>query len=131
VQAVLEGICFSFRANLEQLEQLAGQPIDNILAIGGATRNPLWMQLKADIAGRDLSVLGLDEAVVCGAAALAGVAAGCFPDSSSAAASVAGDAVSIHPDVVRSNSYTPIYRAFRKMAPLLQEVHRDLRQASG
>ena len=55
-KAVLEGICFDMRQNLDLLESLGHAPHE-IRAAGGNTRSEPLMQIKADIFGRDIQVL--------------------------------------------------------------------------
>ena len=51
-----------------------------ILAIGGSTRNPLLMRLKASLYGRPVEAAEMPDATCLGAALLGGLAAGLFPD---------------------------------------------------
>ena len=55
-KAVLEGICFDMRYNLDLLESLGLAPHE-IRAVGGNTRSETLMQIKADIFDRDIQVL--------------------------------------------------------------------------
>ena len=66
-KAVLEGICFEMRLNLELLDALGLAP-DEIRAVGGNTLSEPLMQIKADIFDRDIYVLSDREI---GATALA------------------------------------------------------------
>lgn len=50
-QAVLEGVAFAFRDNLEALEK-AGTQIDSILAIGGGSRSLYWLRALATALNR-------------------------------------------------------------------------------
>jgi xylulokinase len=47
--------------------------------IGGTSRNRLFLQIKADVFARPITVVEETEATTLGAALLAGVAAGIFP----------------------------------------------------
>lgn len=58
----------------------AGYAIDTILACGGGTKNPLFMQAHADATGCAVVLPGEQEAVLLGAAMLGAVAAGAHPD---------------------------------------------------
>ena len=49
-RAMLEAVGYSIRHNLEALEE-EGCRARRILAVGGGTRNPAWMQMVSDIAG--------------------------------------------------------------------------------
>ena len=56
VRAVFEGTAFAIRHNLELISKI-GEPIRDIRAVGGPTRNALWCQTIADVTGCPLSVL--------------------------------------------------------------------------
>lgn len=48
-----EAVCFSIKQHFEIFDEL-GVPIHNIMVTGGGTKNPLWIQMLADVLGRDL-----------------------------------------------------------------------------
>jgi xylulokinase len=50
--------------------------VAELLAIGGATKSPLWMQIKADVTGVPLSVSANENATPLGAAMLAAIGTG-------------------------------------------------------
>ncbi|HEU5087110.1 MAG TPA: FGGY family carbohydrate kinase, partial [Roseiflexaceae bacterium] len=77
-RAVYEGLAFEWRRYLERIEQVFGLHADSIRVIGGGARSAIWVQTKADVLGRRLSVLELEESVALGAALLGGLAAGVY-----------------------------------------------------
>ncbi len=89
LQAVLEASCFSLRHNLDWMEQNLGVAVPRLRVLGGAVHIPLWMQLKADITGREVEVAAAGEPAALGAAVLGGVGAGVYPDHGAGAAAVA------------------------------------------
>merc|ERR1711964_388423 len=54
---VLEGISFEIKHNLNLLA-LAGGEINEIRAIGGGAKSEKWLQLKADIFGKNVKESG-------------------------------------------------------------------------
>ena len=50
-RAVMEGVAFSMRDGLEVMRGL-GTPDDDLRAVGGGARSPLWLRLQADVYGR-------------------------------------------------------------------------------
>lgn len=67
-RAIMEGVCFGVRGNLEQLERVAGQSFTAVLLTGGLAGVPLWAQMMADVLGRPISVPQVVEpAAVAGA----------------------------------------------------------------
>ncbi|GIP31118.1 L-fuculokinase [Paenibacillus sp. J2TS4] len=68
--SIIQGLSSLFRYRLEFL-QSQNMPIERLMVIGGATKNPYWMQMKADILNRPLNIVRDSEGVARGAAILA------------------------------------------------------------
>ncbi|VGO13866.1 Xylulose kinase [Pontiella desulfatans] len=82
VRAVLEGICFGLKRALDALESVTSVG-EEMLAVGGGSRNDDWMQLYADIYGKTMVRTNIDQqAAALGAAALAAVGSGLWADFS-------------------------------------------------
>jgi len=77
VRAVMEGVAYSLKHNLDTAEQ-AGASVNELLAVGGSANSSLWMQIKSDVTGKPLAVPYSDTATTLGAALLAGVGAGVY-----------------------------------------------------
>jgi xylulokinase len=76
VRAVLEGVACGLRQNVELLEQVCGQETGPLVLTGKPAQNALWSQIKADILGRPLRVLGYEDQSLLGAALCGAAAAG-------------------------------------------------------
>jgi L-ribulokinase len=77
-RAMLEATAFGARMIADRLGDL-GVPVRNVIACGGvARRNPLLMQVYADVLGCSLRVAGATQATALGAAIFGAVAAGKF-----------------------------------------------------
>lgn len=83
IKAILEGISFEIKLNLEMLAD-AGVTINEIRAIGGGAKSEKWLQLKADMFGKKVVALDVSEGVCLGAIILAGTAIGKYPSVNSA-----------------------------------------------
>jgi xylulokinase len=70
IKALLEGVAFEMRLNLELMEN-SGMKIKSFIATGGGTRNAAWTQLKADILNKPVVVKDITETGCFGAAMLA------------------------------------------------------------
>lgn len=77
VRAVMEGVAFSLRHNLEVAEA-AGSRINVLRATGGSSQSAVWMQMKADITGCRIEIPQSVTATARGAAILAGMGAGVY-----------------------------------------------------
>ena len=70
LRALLEGVAFEMRLNLEILHE-SGCAIRELRAIGGGAKSVFWTQLKADVLGRPITTLNVTEAGCLGVALLA------------------------------------------------------------
>lgn len=75
VKAILDCLAYELRINIETMEK-AGIKIDELRAVGGAAKSPVWLQIKANVTGCRVATLKVREAACLGAALLAGTAAG-------------------------------------------------------
>lgn len=71
--AALEGLCFTIRRGVESIPPVDDPVID---VAGGGTRSPVFVQLLADVLGRRLRRIDLEDATAVGAALLGFGAAG-------------------------------------------------------
>jgi xylulokinase len=124
-KALLEGLTFELRNNLDLLKQ-ADIRITELHAVGGGARSPLWLQLKADICQVPLRVPAVTEAACLGAALLAGVAAELYPDMAAAAAQTVHLQQRIEPQAATAAAYDEKYRLYRQLYPTLIPLHRQL-----
>jgi xylulokinase len=123
VRAVVEGLDFAFLDMLKALELGAGLKAEKITAIGGGTRNEFWMQNKADVSGRPVVTLEIEEATALGAAMLAGVGAGVYKNLAEAAQRVYKPGRLFEPNIKLASFYTEFFEIYREIYPALQQVN--------
>ena len=125
VKAILEGTAFELRANIERLEA-AGIAIGSLRATGGGARSPQWLQLKADITGKPISTVSVDEAGCFAAACLAGVGAGLFASAEEPVRAWVRPVRTFDPDPARQAAYDSIFADYlglvRAVAPLSHAI---------
>jgi xylulokinase len=123
-RAVYEGLAYEWRHYLEAIEQATQSRATTIRLIGGGAQTAEWVQIKADVLGQPLHVLDLKESVALGAALLAGVAAGVYPDEAVAVAGLRHAERVVTPDPARAAFYDRCYRdVYLRIAPALEETH--------
>ena len=123
MRAVIEGLAYYLRLNLEHMALVGPVADGHILAIGGANREPLVLQTKADVCNRTVLAATVPEATAVGAALMAGIAAGVFGDERQAAASVASDFRRYEPDPERAATYDRLFREqYTPLYPALRNV---------
>jgi L-ribulokinase len=116
-RALLEATAFGTRAIIESLEG-AGVAVDRVVACGGLPdRNPLLMQLSADITGREFEVAASNQAPALGSAmygaVAAGAAAGGYDSIEEAAAAMVRPGVRTYrPDPSAKAIYDDLFRDY-------------------
>ena len=119
-RAVLEGVAFGLKDSFELMKSAGLAKIEQVRVSGGGARSPLWRQILADVFESELVTVNTTEGAAYGAALLAGVGAGHWPDVESACESV----VKITGRTVPSEPNITVYR---KIYPLYQELYPTLR----
>ncbi|MCS6938940.1 MAG: FGGY-family carbohydrate kinase [Roseiflexaceae bacterium] len=128
-RAVYEGLAFEWRHMLDNIEVMLGLRARTIRAIGGGTRLPVWLGIKAHVLGRPIQVLDMDESVALGAALLGGIAAGVYCSEDEAVGALQVHGRTVEPDKALRARYERIYReAFLRLAPALAPVHTALNE---
>jgi xylulokinase len=124
-KAVLEGLTFELRTNLDLLRANGGE-IAELHAVGGGARSDLWLQLKADICNTPLRVPAVTDAACLGAALLAGVGASVYPDLTAAVADTVQWRRRVEPSATMLSAYDQRYALYCSVHPLLARLLHDL-----
>ncbi len=127
-RAVLEGLAFEARHALDTMVHHAGlSSPGSIRVIGHNAENAAMMELKATIFGQSLEVCPVSEATCFGAALLAGLASGVFPDVPAALSAVPASNTRITPDEERCVFYEDLYQTcYRELYETLRLVNHRL-----
>ena len=120
-RALIEATAFGARAIIERIREY-GVPIDRVVCTGGiAEKNPLLMQIYADVTGCAMHVAGSSQTCALGSAMAAAVLAGAHPDFPAAEQAM----TSLKPE-----KYEPI-SANRKVYDQLYVLYRELHDSFG
>jgi xylulokinase len=122
LRAVLEGVACSVRHILHTAESLAGVPAQEVRVAGGGSRLTLWNQLKADVCGRPVRPCETGENGVLGAAMLAALGAGLYPDVAAAGAAMVRLQEQVAPDGALAETYEGLYERYVALYPPLKAV---------
>ena len=114
IRAVLEGVVYSLRQNMDLLRSLGVTPA-KVRLCGGGARSPLWRQMLADVLNLPVSTLQNAESPALGAAILAGVACGMYVDVPSACAALIREDATVLPDSGRHAAYEPLPALLRPL----------------
>lgn len=118
-RAVLEGVAFGLRDSFELIKSAGLAEISQVRVTGGGAKSDLWRQILADVLETELVTVNSEEGAAFGAALLAAVGAGAFPDVPTACRSVIDITGRTPP-----GKSVPIYR---KMYPVYRELYPSLR----
>ena len=130
VRAVMEGVAFGLRDNLELLNSLGVAPSTAALS-GGASKSSVWRQILTDIAGIPLYSINSSEGAALGAAILAAVGAGAWPDVPSACGDLIRAVDVSDPSAAGVAAYERLYPIFRQLYPALRQSFADLAAFEG
>ena len=123
----MEGVSFAVRSNIEVLESL-DCPMDTIIASGGAAKSDVWLQIQADIYGRELHLTETCEQTVTGAAIVAGVGCGLYQNIEQGCEQMVSMKKSIvRPDRHRHQIYSEFYhKAYKKIYEKNKDIFENL-----
>ena len=119
-RAVMEGVAFALRQVLELSRELGGQA-NQVIASGGGSQSRTWRKIQADIYGLPLRQTLLPEKSALGAALLAGLGVGVYPDFSEACRQVIGYGPEMAPDPQLAAFYESTYSHFLELYPRLKD----------
>lgn len=111
-RAVLEGVCFALRDCVTILQELGMAP-SYLLLTGGGAKSPFIRRLQADVYGLPVTTVNREEGPAYGAALLAAVGAGAFPDLPSAVRRTLARAPLTDTDPGAHREYQRIYQRYR------------------
>lgn len=115
-RAWIEATAFGARVIMERLEEY-GQKVTRIINCGGiSVKNPLVMQVYADIMGRPIAISRSTQTAALGAAIAGAVAAGAYSDFSGAMNAMTGlHPRTFTPDREAQQVYDRLYALYRKV----------------
>ena len=120
-RALIEATAFGARVIIERLEQY-GVRIERVVCSGGiAEKNPLLMQIYADVTGREMLLAGSSQGCALGSAIAAAVLAGAHPDFETAQSRMTS---------LRETRYAPTAEN-RKVYDQLYRLYRELHDSFG
>lgn len=115
-RALIEATAFGARAIIERFKEY-GVPIERVVCAGGiAEKNPLLMQIYADVTGCTMLVAGSSQACALGSAISAAVLAGEHPDFATAQRKMTRlKKVAYKPKAANVKVYDQLYALYRQL----------------
>ncbi len=116
-RALIEATAFGARAIIERFKEY-GVPINRVVCAGGiAEKNPMLMQIYADVTGCTMLVAGSSQACALGSAVSAAVLAGAHPDFPTAQKKMTRlkPGVAYKPKAANQKIYNQLYALYRQL----------------
>jgi xylulokinase len=117
-RAMMESVAFELRWAIEEIAR-AGVSVDVLKMVGGAARSPVWPQIVADVTCLPVALPAISQSASWGAAILAGVAAGIYPDPEAGLAGLSQAERRIEPSAACAETYRTAFEQFRAWSPMI------------
>ncbi|MFI6350109.1 xylulokinase [Streptomyces sp. NPDC050560] len=122
-RSVMEGVLLNLREILEVC-RTAGMDCERVIASGGAAAEPLWLQMLADVLGREtVTVTGAAEGGAYGAALIAGIGTGQWSSLEEALVGIAVEEIHV-PDTAAARRYDTVFGRHRGLYDSLADTYR-------
>lgn len=125
-RAVLEGVAFGIKDMFELMKSAGLGPIEQVRVSGGGAKSLLWRQILADILEAELVTVNTTEGAAYGAALLAGVGAGVWPDVDTACAQTIVIKDHVSPQPANQTRYRSLYGQYKNLYPTLKSTFHAL-----
>lgn len=125
VRAVMEGVTYSQRQNLDVFREM-GVSIRDMAACGGGAKSPFWRKLLADLYGCPVKTIASDQGPALGVAILAGVGAGVYKSVEEGCRVAVQTGAVQQPDAEAGKAYEPFYQLYCQLYPALKESFHKL-----
>lgn len=119
-RAVMEGVTFALRDSLEIIKGL-DVPVREIRVSGGGSRNQLWRQMQADVFGRKVTTLEVEQGPAYGVALLAAVGDGAYKTIGQACKQTIRVAEATPADRSATKAYNALFPIYQRLYASLQE----------
>ncbi|MCL4298230.1 MAG: xylulose kinase [Anaerolineae bacterium] len=120
-RAIIEGIAYGTEHILRTFRQ-NGYVVEEMVAAGGPTKSPLWMQIHADVSNVPITLTRVPDGPALGSAILGAVAAGLYPDVQTAADKMVQVLSRIEPNPEVHQAYQFYVEQYINTYPPLQEL---------
>lgn len=127
VRAILEGVAFMLRENMEFIESF-GIGIDQIRSVGGGANSDFWNQIKADVTGKQIIKMKHGEAASLGAAILGAVSCGFYDSVEEACEKLIDVNKSYQPNTDTQQQYDKHYDVFMTLYGSMLPVYEKSKQ---
>lgn len=122
-RAILESIAYLLKRILADFAR-SGSSFTEVRSMGGGARSDLWLRIKADVTGLPIVRMEQEETSTLGAAMLAAVRCGDYPDAAAAAAAMVRTGRRFEPDAAAAAVYARGFALYHDLYAALAPVFR-------
>lgn len=130
LRAVMEGVSYSLCDCNEILKEM-GVEVTQMMACGGGGKSPVWRQMQADLYNCTVKTVEMDEGPALGAAILAGVGCGIYPDVETACSRIIREKSSTEPVKEEAEVYAGYHRIYQNLYRSLKDDFKALAGMKG
>lgn len=121
-RALIEGVSFGLKDSFTLIQEAGLGEIRQVRASGGGTKSPLWRQILASVLETELVTVNTTEGAAYGAALLAAVGVGQWPDVPAACNAAIQITGSVTPLAAQVEVYRRAYPLYRSLYPALRDI---------
>ncbi len=126
-QAVLEGVAFAIKHNIDEMAAL-GVSVKESCLCGGGAKSPIWREILANVLNIDLHVPVTEQGPGYGAVILSMVAAGKFDTVKQGVYEFFKIKETASPDRKVAKLYAEKYEKYRKIYPAVKNLYKEIKE---
>lgn len=128
-RAIIEGIAFNLYSGVPLIEKKSGRRIESVSVSGGGSQSDTICQITADIFNRPVRRIHTHEASGLGAAIIAFIGAGVFPNYSAAIKQMVHYKDTFEPRPQNARLYHELFsRVYTKIYPRLKDLYDEIQK---
>ena len=114
-RSIMEGIVYELSVMMEDIKG-AGIEATELRMVGGAAGSPVWSQIVSDVTELPVVIPSTAQAASLGAAILAGMGSGVFPDAETGYRRLSGKEKVLEPNALNAEEYKKLLLAYRAVS---------------
>lgn len=130
-RAIVEGLAYSLREGLEQLQRQSGVPVQKVAVSGGASQSDRICGITADILNKPLVRGATTETSALGAAVLTAYGTGSYSSIEESTKNMVHIAQEFTPSPDNRELYDELYQIYTQIYPILKHVYKRIREVTG
>ena len=125
-QAVLEGVAFAIKDNLEIINQM-GANVKSSCLCGGGAKSELWRKIMANVLNLEIKLPVTEQGPGYGSAILAMVGAGEYGSVKECSEALFKIKKTVQPDSRLAALYNEKYEKYRRIYPAVKELYKEIK----